>query len=97
MDFSQIGIWLAGAVVVIGLIQWLKALVPLKLPGWLWAFVMALVSIGVGFSMKGTAPVFDGLGVWAISQLGYEAILKGILAAIAKKTDPTCVDPPKEG
>ena len=84
MEILQLAIWLAGAAVVVGLMQWVKGLVP-KAPTWVWALCMPLISIGVGFSMKGATPVFDGLGVWAISQLGYDAILKRVIATIAAK------------
>lgn len=84
MDFGDFVTWLAGAVVVVGLVQWIKGLVR-DAPSWVWAIVMAGVSIGVGYAMP-SGGIYAGLGTWAIAQLGYDAILKGVIAAIERKS-----------
>ena len=78
------------AVAVVGLIEWVKNLVEkfLTVPGWVWSVVVLVASIGCGFlavygaDITAHTPqmaVLFGLGVLALSQIGYEAIKKAII------------------
>lgn len=78
------------AVAVVGLIEWLKNLLEkfLTVPGWVWSVVVLVASQGCGFlavyGADATAhtpqmAVLFGLGVLALSQIGYEAIKKAII------------------
>jgi len=84
---TTLAMWFLGAIVVVGLIQTAKNAVPRKLPGWLWAIIMTAIAIGVAFSrgvlVSGMysvgGPLWEGLGIAAVSQICYESIYKGIL------------------
>lgn len=100
--FAQIlAAWFLGAVIVVGLIQAAKAVIPGALPGWAWAIIMLAVSIGVGFargalggSSAGGGPIWTGLGIAAVSQICYESIYRGILKKGAQFADG---EPPAAG
>lgn len=79
MDWKQI---LAIAVAVVGIIQWFKGLFS-KLPTWVWAVASAVGCLGVAAVTIYLPPwVLLGLVALAVSQLGYETIVKLILAKI---------------
>jgi hypothetical protein len=81
---------LAIAVIVVGLIQWVKGLVKSTVPKWLWALVSILSCILLGFLIGGTEDPTISLGsiillaglAAAFSQLGYEVIVQGIPALV---------------
>ena len=77
MEIMQWAAWLAGAVAVVGLVQWAKNFAP-GAPTWVWRIAMPAVAIGVAFASKSSAPWFDAMGVAAISQLGYELIVQQV-------------------
>jgi len=77
MDFMNWAAWLAGAVAVVGITQWMKGLAP-KASSWVWAAIMPLLAIGVAWAAGGARPWFDALGIVAIAQLGYELIVQGV-------------------
>lgn len=86
LDFSSFTTWMAGAVIVVGICQWLKKLaqnLPKKVPSWLWSLLLPVVSFGAAYSLKGTALCWDALGIWAIAQMGYDLIVR----AVQKKID----------
>ena len=83
------------AVAVVGLIEWVKNLVEkfLTVPGWVWSVVVLVASIGCGFlavygadvtAHNPLMAVLFGLGVLALSQIGYEAIKKSIISRAEK-------------
>lgn len=82
------------AVAVVGLIEWVKNLVEkfLTVPGWVWSVVVLLASIGCGFlavygadvtAHNPLMAVLFGLGVLALSQIGYD----GLKTAIIKRAE----------
>lgn len=82
ITIADFGIWAAGAVIVVGVVQWAKGLFP-KVPSKLWSIVLPVVSAGAGFAYSfKTGVIADGvwtsLGIWAIAQLGYELIVQTV-------------------
>lgn len=79
-QFLDIGIWLAGALIVGGLLQWVKGLMP-SVPSKTWAAVMPLASLAVAIS-KGldnpTLIAWNAFGIWACCQLFYELIVQNV-------------------
>ncbi len=74
--------WTAGAVIVVGVIQWAKGAIPMA-PAWTWTILLPLVSLGAATASavqaeKMTGLFWDAAGIWAISQLGYEIIIQTI-------------------
>jgi hypothetical protein len=81
---------LAIAVIVVGLIQWVKGIVKAKVPTWFWALVSIVACIVLGFLVGGTQDPEISLGAMillaglaaAFSQLGYEVIVQGVPALV---------------
>lgn len=77
MDFAQFGDWLGGGVTIVGLLQWIKGMVPegIKVPSWVWGLAAAVLASGWA-----VAPLWAraAAGVLAISQIGYETIIQTI-------------------
>jgi hypothetical protein len=70
------------AVAVVGLIQWVKGLLP-KAPTWVWAVASAVGCLGIAAAVIYLPPwVLLGLVALAVSQLGYETIVKLILSKV---------------
>ena len=78
------------AVAVVGLIEWVKNLVEKFLtgPGWVWSVVVLVASIGCGFlavygadvtAHNPLMAVLFGLGVLALSQIGYDGLKTAII------------------
>jgi hypothetical protein len=70
------------AVAVVGLLQWIKGLLP-KAPTWVWAVASAIGCIGAAaatFYLPGW--VLLGMVALAVTQLGYETIVKLLLAKV---------------
>lgn len=76
--------WLPGGIVVVGLLQWIKGMAPknAKINRGVWAAFAALFSIGWAFSPPWLR---QGLGVLAVSQIGYETIIQTIRTKLAAK------------
>lgn len=73
IDISiSVGAWIKGAIVLIGMIQYLKGAFP-KAPAWVWTIAVPLLAAGYAFAPP---VVQDAAGVLAASQLGYEGIVK---------------------
>ena len=81
IDFSIVGVWASGAIIVVGVIQWLKGfvqqIVRSGVPTWVWSVIMPLCAIGTSraFDLFGGQAaalkwVWNALGIWAASQLG---------------------------
>jgi len=75
---------LAVAIIVVGVIQYLKGLFPKETNTTVWAVVSGVVCLGVaaaewlsGASNLGSAIILGGLAI-AISQLAYEVIVQGV-------------------
>lgn len=90
--------WFAGAIIVVGLMQTLKKLLPSlasnKAPTWLLTLIMVFVAIGVGiarFAMTTSkpeeGPIWVCLGIITFSQICYESIYRGIIKHGAKFVD----------
>lgn len=81
------------AVAIVGLIQWFKGLFK-KAPTWVWAVASALGCMGIAAAVVYLPPwVLLGLVALAVSQLGYEAIVKFIASKIATITTTTTTEP----
>ena len=83
-------IWFSGAVITVGMMQTLKRLTPksIVMPKQVWVLSMVVISIGVAFSrkygMQGEVytvggPIWEGMGISAVSQICYESIYKGVM------------------
>jgi hypothetical protein len=75
---------LAVAIIVVGIIQYLKGLFPKETKSWVWATVNAAGCLGVALAEwlskttdLGSAIILGGLAI-AISQLAYEVIVQGV-------------------
>lgn len=88
MDFELIAIWVGGAIVVSGIIQWTKVLAKSlfksELPSWVWIVILPLASVGASFSAGGQI-IWNSLGIWAIAQIGYETIIQTVKNKLATK------------
>ncbi len=75
MDWAKI---IPIAVAVVGLLQWLKGLLP-KAPTWVWAAASAVGCLGIAAAVVYLPSwVLLGLVALAVSQLGYEIIVQFI-------------------
>lgn len=87
MDLILAATWLAGAVIVSGIIQWAKSLgktiFSKEIPSWVWVVILPLISTGAAFAVGGQI-LWNALGIWAISQIGYETIIQSIKNKLAK-------------
>lgn len=81
MDFELVAIWVAGGVVVSGIIQWVKSLAKTiftkEIPSWVWVVILPITSFVASFSLGGEV-LWNALGIWAISQIGYETIIQSV-------------------
>jgi hypothetical membrane protein len=77
----DMSLWIGGSVLVIGLVQILKTYTKKmdKKFNWVYSVASAIFSILVGIYSGGANVVWDCLGILAVSQLGYEAILQTLL------------------
>ncbi len=78
----DIGTWATGAVIVVGIIQWIKGLAPQAKPS-TWSIILPVISFlaAVAFGFKSntlSGVLWDTAGIWAISQLGYEIIVQSV-------------------
>jgi hypothetical protein len=71
----QLGIWASGAVIVVGLMQWAKGLLPKSIPSWAYALALPIAAIGVALLPQS---IFNGLGIMALAQIGYETIVQRV-------------------
>ena len=83
--FKDWGMWIGGAVIVVGIIQWVKNFIDnfkIVLPSWVYSLMVPIFSIGVGFASAyafgKTLWIFNFSGTWAISQICYETIVKAM-------------------
>jgi len=81
IDLIDLATWLAGAVIAVGLIQWAKGLAP-KAPGWVWSLALPAGAFAAAAAAGGTKIIWTALGIWAIAQVGWEAILRRIVKGI---------------
>ena len=77
MQLITWGAWLAGAVAVVGVLQYLKGLAK-EAPSWVWSAVMPALAIATAWAAGGERPWFDALGIASIAQLGYDLIVQRI-------------------
>ena len=82
MEILDLALWTAGAVIVVGIMQWAKNILP-KVPPKAWAFILPVVSFGaaVAGAVKGndfSGILWNGAGIWAVAQVGYELIVQSI-------------------
>ena len=82
IDVAQ---WLAGACIAVGLIQWAKGIFK-DAPWWVWAFVLPVSSFGAAFASGTDKPIWTALGIWAVSQVGYETIIQFVQKKIKDAT-----------
>jgi len=84
MDLIEVGDWVAGGIVIVGLIQWLKGMVPkgVTIPSWVWGISAAILACGWS-----VAPPWakQAAGVLAVSQIGYETIIQSVKTALKKR------------
>lgn len=94
MDLGSIAValasWILGAVIVVGIMQAIKKVVPKleedKTPSWIKALVAVALAVGVGLARylgveakPAEGPLWTCLGIIAVSQTCYEAIYRGII------------------
>lgn len=81
MDYIiDIGMWLSGALILGGIIQWAKNLLP-NVPGLTWAAIMPLAAVGISVAKNLPTPAliaWNALGIWACCQLFYELIVQNV-------------------
>jgi len=86
-DFAIMGIWCAGAVIVVGVMQWGKGFaaqtIQRVIPSWVWSLILPFCALGASaafsFKQSGGSWIWNALGIWAVSQLGYEVIVKTVV------------------
>ena len=86
-DFAIMGIWCAGAVIVVGVMQWVKGFaaqtIQRVIPSWVWSLILPFCALGASaafsFKQNGGSWIWNALGIWAVSQLGYEVIVKSVV------------------
>ena len=86
-DFAIMGIWCAGAVIVVGVMQWVKGITAQTIrrvvPSWVWSLILPVCALGASaafsFKQSGGSWIWNALGIWAVSQLGYEVIVKSVV------------------
>ena len=86
-DFAIMGIWCAGGVIVVGVMQWVKGFVAQTIqrviPSWVWSLILPFCALGASaafsFGRSGGSWLWNALGIWAVSQLGYEVIVKTVV------------------
>ena len=76
-----LAVWVAGALVVNGLMQGLKKIIT-KAPSWFWWLLTLLASLGSGVAYSMNQWVWYGLGIYAISQLFWDKIFKKVDTAL---------------
>ena len=82
----DIGTWSLGAVIVVGLIQWVKGLAP-KAASWVWAAALPMASIATAMSYGFDKMLWNALGICAFAQVCYEVILQTIKAKVGTKSE----------
>lgn len=83
--FSCIALWVAGALIVAGLTQWIKSFLKLKHPyKWIYGIISAVLAFAAAYAGGGAIVFWNFLGMLAVSQLGYESIMQKFLF---KKTE----------
>jgi hypothetical protein len=87
IDVIDLATWVAGSVIAVGLIQWAKGLAPAA-PSWVWAAVLPLGSLAAALAAGGPRPIWTALGIWAVAQVGWDAILRGIVKRIEGASKP---------
>lgn len=87
-EIIDLATWLAGASIAIGLIQWAKGLLP-KTPTWVWSAALPVGAIAAALAAGGDRWAWDALGIWAIAQVGWDAILRRIIKGIEGKAGGT--------
>ena len=87
LDLATVGtflaVWVAGALVVNGLLQGLKKIIQ-KAPSWFWWVLTVLASLGSGFAYSTNQWAWYGLGIYAISQLFWDKIFNRVDDALDK-------------
>jgi hypothetical protein len=92
LDFVDLALWAAGAVIAMGLIQWLKSTVnsimKVDPPSWIWSAMLPAGAFAAAVSSGGPKMVWNALGIWAIAQLFWDAILRQLTKKIAGVDTP---------
>lgn len=76
MDIDIV-MWSAGAVIVVGMLEFFKGAFP-KLPSWVWTIAVVLASGITALAGESTKPIWDALGILSVSQLCYQLIIQSI-------------------
>ena len=89
MDLN-IAVWLTGAIIVVGLVEWVKALgqaiTDRKVKSIVYAACLPVVAFIVAYSMELEGSRFwVALGIWAIAQIGYELIIQAVRKKLGGK------------
>lgn len=72
-NFIDLSAWLKGAVAVIGIIQLAKNFITLNSK--IWALLVVPMAIGYAYLPE---PFQNGIGIAALSQIGYETIIQTV-------------------
>lgn len=86
MEFIDIAMWGAGAVIVVGLLEYVKGLLP-KVPTWVWAIAAPIAALVTAFAGESSKPFWDALGILSLSQMGYALIVQSIKKKLAPKEE----------
>lgn len=83
-ELIVLGTWAAGAVIVVGVIEWMKGLFKKwTIPTKVWSVFLPVVSLGASWAscnMSGDfSPLYwNAAGVWGVSQLAYTLIVQSV-------------------
>jgi hypothetical protein len=92
MDFN-FGMWALGAVIVVGLIQWVKGMFP-KAPSWVWTAALPIVSFIAALAYGPDKIIWNVFGTWSVAQIGYEVILQSVKNKFVPPRLPETAVPP---
>ena len=86
MEFIDIAMWGAGAVIVVGLLEWAKGMLP-SVPSWVWAIAAPLAAGLTALAGRSVKPIWDALGILAISQMCYQLVVQSIKKKFTPKEE----------
>ena len=92
----DVTLWIGGAIIVVGLTQYIKGMikpyVPNKCARVVYSLLSACLAFVVGYFGGGTPIIWNCLGILVFSQLGYEYILQVIEKKLKGTPDKDFVD-----
>jgi hypothetical protein len=86
-----VALWAAGALIVSGVLQGIKGSLP-NLPTLVYKLLAPAISVAVALFAPNDAPIWNALGIYAVSQLLYDVII----ARARREIEGTVPVTPKE-